>query len=126
MTTNAQVPVSAASSGRNALGRFAVGNQAGRGNPTARRMQALRAATLRAFDAGDVAEVLAAMRDEAVQKRDSSCAKVFIETLLGRPRLHEDDEQRGPGATMNLNVIFGEIPGCSAPRDPGVFAQSLP
>ena len=90
---------------RHPNGRFAIGNHIGTGNYVHKKMHALRSAALRATTAEQVAEVLDAMRREALGG-DSAAAKVYLENVLGKPS--QAVQVSGPDGRplgVNLNTI---------------------
>jgi len=92
-TENPLSPVgSDTAGGRAPDGRFARGNKAAKGNPTARKAQQLRVALMRAVGAGDVRRIVASMVKAAIAG-DVQAAKLILERTLG-PALPYDVEER--------------------------------
>jgi hypothetical protein len=69
---------------RDPLGRFAPGNRAGRGNPHAARVSALRSALLDAVTPDDLRAVVAALVDRA-KGGDVAAARELLDRAIGKP-----------------------------------------
>lgn len=69
---------------RDTSGRFGPGNRAGKGNPHARRVAALRSALLDAVSEDDMREVIAKVVEQA-KEGDVTAARVLFERVLGKP-----------------------------------------
>ena len=100
---------------------------AGRGAPSSntglgRRVLALRCFVTRAYDGGRVLGVMDALEKLALNG-DVAAAKVFLETLLGKPKYADDAAPAGHGG-INIAVVFG----APAPGgiDSGQFQAGLP
>ncbi|MFO0839913.1 MAG: hypothetical protein U1D55_15485 [Phycisphaerae bacterium] len=68
---------------RGADGRFRPGNQFGRGNPHAQRVQELRSALLSALSDADLQAIVEALVESA-KRGDVAAAKLLFERTLGR------------------------------------------
>ena len=77
-------PSGTVANGRDAKGRFGVGNKLGKGNPLARRTAALRFELIRSVEPGDLRAVFRSMVD-AAKAGDVSAAKLVFERVLGAP-----------------------------------------
>ena len=73
---------------RDTRGRFAKGNKAATGNPSWRRLAAMRAEVLASIDPNDVREVLDGLRDRALDG-DVQAAKEWLTRVLGKPQSPE-------------------------------------
>lgn len=69
--------------GRDAGGRFAQGNKAGRGNPHHRKVARLRAALLERVTPDDIAAVVAALVAKA-KGGDVAAIKLLLDRVFGR------------------------------------------
>jgi hypothetical protein len=94
--------------GRDASGRFAKGNSAGRGNPFARKVAALRAAFLKDLTRDDIKEIVATLKAQA-KKGDVAAARLLLSYSLGKPdkavdvdRLDADEWEVIRGNTTTL------------------------
>ncbi len=87
------------SNGRDASGKFTVGNRAGKGNPLGGAVAKLRAALIQAADEGDVNQIIRAMIDKA-KSGDVAAAKVALEYLCGKAQSmpEESSDKTGPQA----------------------------
>ncbi len=74
--------------GRQGNGRFAPGNNAGRGNPHAKRVGELRSALLGAVTPEDLMAIVAKLVDLAKQG-DIPAAKEILTRTLGKPHEHD-------------------------------------
>jgi hypothetical protein len=82
--------------GRDGKGRFAAGNKLARGNPLAKKVQALRVALVNAASLADVDLVMRTIRDVLKNGRDAdrlAAARFFTERTLGPP-ISLDYEER--------------------------------
>ena len=79
-----------------ATGRFLPGWRGGPGNPRLRHLASLQEAARCAITAGDLQEVLRAMRDQA-RKGDAAAANVLLTRVLGRAR---EEPPQAPGIEL--------------------------
>jgi hypothetical protein len=80
------MPTNPATNGRDAKGKFAVGNRAGRGNPLNRRVHKLRYALLRHVKKEDLLEVVDALLAKA-KEGDLPSIRELLNRRIGRPTL---------------------------------------
>src|SRR5687767_15952779 len=66
------------------LGRFALGNKAGKGNPFARQVAQLKSAVLQFMSVGKLQQILEALFARACQG-DLAAAKLLLQYSLGQP-----------------------------------------
>ena len=76
-------PSESAGDGRDSRGRFAAGNGYGQGNPHARQVQKLRAATLKAVTEDDVRAVINTLLEQAKQG-NVMAAREFLDRTVGK------------------------------------------
>lgn len=98
MTENGgRAPLAPSADGRDTrTGRFLPGNRAGRGNPQARRVAALRATLLRAVTREDRAAAVQALIDKA-KDGDVAAIREVLDRCIGRAdRAHDqaDDDRK--------------------------------
>ena len=75
-------PSTPASNGRAPGGRFGPGNKAGKGNPHAKQVAALRGALLKAVKPSDITEIIATLLNMA-KSGDIAAAKELLQRVLG-------------------------------------------
>lgn len=80
------------SNGRGTNGRFLPGNRLAKGNPAARRAQALRFALMRAVTPADLTTIVAKLIELAAAG-DVQAAKLILDRVLG-PAVPIDIEER--------------------------------
>jgi hypothetical protein len=85
-------PSTSDANGRDARGRFGVGNRAAKGNPFARRVAQFRAAMFKAVKPDQIQAVVASLLKLA-QGGDVPAARELLNRLLGPPQA-EDFVQR--------------------------------
>jgi hypothetical protein len=78
--------------GRDAAGRFVVGNPGGPGNPYARRVGELKKLLLETVVLQDLAEILAAMIKKA-KEGNVQAAKLVLQYVLGKPAASADPDR---------------------------------
>jgi len=78
------VPSPNGDNGRDSLGRFAVGNSGGPGNPHAAQVGRLRSALLDAVTSDDMRAVALALVEKA-KAGDITAARVLSDRVLGKP-----------------------------------------
>jgi hypothetical protein len=88
--------------GRDARGRFALGNPGGPGNPHNRRMARFRAAMLRTVTVADVEAVVRMLVDKA-KGGDLDAAKMLFDRVLG-PVPRPAPELPAPAAPRTLHA----------------------
>lgn len=76
-------PLTPEGDGRDARGRFAPGNRAGRGNPHAIRVQKLRSAMLKAVKPDDMREITEKLV-ELSKSGDLDAAELLLDRVFGR------------------------------------------
>lgn len=111
MTENAE-----GNGGRDRRGRFAKGNQAGRGNPVLVRAHALRNAFRDAVDPTEFSLLAMAMLRQA-QKGDVAAARLVLEYCIGRPRQQEAEVAVDLGkldSARGVRVAFGALASAAA------------
>src|SRR5262245_45165203 len=105
-------PLNSAADARDAKGRFAVGNKAGRGNPLNRHAHRLRYALLAAVKREDIREVVRALVEKA-KGGDVAAIKELLDRCLGRAR--QNLELTGPGGgpvALNTHQLTAVILEC--------------
>src|SRR5262245_35289336 len=98
---------------RDAKGRFAAGNKAGRGNPLNRHAHRLRYALLSAVKREDIREVAAALLDKA-KGGDVAAIKELLDRVMGRPTQAlalsgPDGEQLTLSVQTLTSVVLGAL-----------------
>ena len=73
--------------GKDAKGRFAVGNKLGRGNPRLRRLHAIRATIIHAMTHERIMAVIDSLYDQAVAG-DVIAARELLDRTIGKPEAH--------------------------------------
>lgn len=77
-------PSSPVLDGRNPRGRFEAGNTLGRGHVVNRKVSEMRRVALSVETPEQVAGVIARMRELAMEG-DTTAARIYIETMIGKP-----------------------------------------
>jgi hypothetical protein len=99
-------PLAPSGDGRDGrTGRFLRGNRAGRGNPQARRVAALRAALLREVTGGDLRAAVRALIDKATGG-DVAAIRELLDRCIGRAT--PPDETAAPIRTAPAYILEGE------------------
>jgi hypothetical protein len=99
-------PLAPSGDGRDGrTGRFLPGNRAGRGNPQARRVAALRATLLREVTAGDLRAAVRALIDKATGG-DVAAIRELLDRCIGRAA--PSDETEAPTNTGPMYILEGE------------------
>lgn len=105
---------------------FQPGNKLGKGNAVARRAFGLKCVLFRAIDGARFLKVFNKIEAQALTG-DMAAAKIYVETLLGKPKYAEDAAPSGQGG-INVAVIFGQAPNqiieCN-PMDSGQFPAAV-
>ncbi len=98
-------PCDAASNGRQTNGQFARGNAFGCGNPTARKMAALRSSLLKSVDDGTLDQIGRKLVEASLQGDWVAC-RLLLEYAVGKARPAPDADR------LDLDEIklFFEIP----------------
>jgi hypothetical protein len=78
-----ELPSPAGHNGRGADGRFRQGNRLGKGNPHHRAVAELRSALLASVTAGDVREIIEALK-KAAKSGDTTAAREILDRTVGR------------------------------------------
>jgi len=95
--------------GRDAsTGRFVVGNRAGRGNPLAARVAALRKALFDAVTEEDIAAAVKALVTQA-KNGDVAAIRELLDRVTGRPSRHDADD------AVEGEVVIWKTYGAAAP-----------
>ena len=89
-------PAGASTSVRDPKGRWQQGNRAGRGNPLAKQVQAIRVALVSAISVEDIQAVVQALIKKA-KKGDVVAAKIIFERTAG------------PAAALDLDLRLTEL-----------------
>jgi hypothetical protein len=99
-------PLAPSGDGRDGrTGRFLPGNRAGRGNPQAGRVAALRAALLREVTGGDLRAAVRALIDKATGG-DVAAIRELLDRCIGRAPA--SDETEAPINTAPTYILEGE------------------
>ena len=80
------------SKGRNANGRFAVGNPGGPGNPHGKKQAQLRAALYGAVSLADVRAIAKVLVKQA-REGDLDAVELLLDRLLGKPAVGDVEDQ---------------------------------
>lgn len=96
------------------LSRFAAGNTLGKANsgrPNAlnRRIAAMRAQLVRAFDSDTLIRCTRKMVEMA-ENGDVAAYKAFTEALIGKPRQVDDSAGQSAPLNIDVRVMFGAQP----------------
>ena len=110
MSAHGAGPEAPSADGRDGrTGRFLAGNRAGRGNPQARRVAALRAVLLREVTGDDLRAVVRALIDKA-KRGDVAAIREVLDRAVGKPTDWPIDKT--PAGRVQVLVL----PNANAPR----------
>jgi len=91
---------------RDPRGRFALGNSGGPGNPSAKKVAALRRALLSALKPSDLREIIGGMV-AAAKSGDTQAARILLSYAVGLPRTEIELWAVGqPHEVPQLNIII--------------------